>query len=131
MAQAKKSTTTQQSTARTVSLADFQKKHAAARADVALLLADIGDGKDTGHGKGMVVIKDPTDLGVGTMRAVLNAGENLVAQGLLAFEALFSEEDFQRLLDADPPMGYVEVLMEGAAEHYGVPSEGESGASLG
>ena len=125
MAQSKMTAKTTQA----VSLADFAKKHEAAKAELPLLVADIGDGIDTGHGEGMVAVNDPTDLGIGTMRAVVNAEKNLNRAGFVVFEAMFSPEDFRRLLDADPPVAYVAQVMEQAVEHYGVPREGESVAS--
>lgn len=110
--------------AKGVSLRDFQKKVDAGRAKVDPYQLDLEDGGP------LVVIKDPTELGVGTMQKMNAAGQNLVAAGFAAFEALFSPEDFQRVLRADPPMRVFEAILEDVSEHYGVPSTGESVASL-
>ena len=121
MAEAKKSTKS-----KTASLADFQKKVDATRATVAPYLLDLGDG-----GK-PAVIKDPTRLGVATMHRLVEAAgdEDATAKaGFGAFEDMFSPEDFNRVLAANPDMDVFAAILADVAEHYGLPSTGESNAS--
>lgn len=113
---------------KTASLADFQKKVDATRADIAPYLLDLGDG-----GK-PAVIKDPTRLGVATMHRLVEAAgdEDATAKaGFGAFEDMFSPEDFRRVLAANPDMDVFAAVLADVAEHYEVPSAGESSASRG
>lgn len=121
MAEAKKNTKN-----KTASLADFQKKVDAKRADIAPYLLDLGDG-----GK-PVVIKDPNRMGVATTHRLVEAAgdeEATAKAGFGAFEDLFSPEDFRRVLAANPDMEVFAEVLAAVAEHYGVPSAGESNAS--
>lgn len=120
MAEAKKNTKN-----KTASLADFQKKVDATR-DVDPYLLDLGDGEAP------VVIKDPSRLGVATMHRLVEAAgdEDATAKaGFGAFEDMFSPEDFRRVLAANPDMDVFAAVLAAVAEHYGLPSAGESNAS--
>lgn len=112
---------------KTASLADFQKKVDATR-DVDPYLLDLGDGEAP------VVIKDPSRLGVATMHRLVEAAgdEDATARaGFGAFEDMFSPEDFHRVLVANPDMDVFAAVLADVADHYGLPSAGESNASRG
>lgn len=120
MAEAKKNTKS-----KTASLADFQKKVDATR-DVDPYLLDLGDGGSP------AVIKDPSRLGVATMHRLVEAAgdEDATAKaGFGAFEDMFSPEDFHRVLVANPDMDVFAAVLADVADHYGLPSAGESNAS--
>ena len=122
MAEAKKNTKN-----KIASLADFQKKVDATR-DVDPYLLDLGDGEAP------AVIKDPSRLGVATMHRLVEAAgdEDATARaGFGAFEDMFSPEDFHRVLVANPDMDVFAAVLAAVAEHYGLPSTGESSASRG